>query len=168
MEDVNWITAGYCGLACKSCSVYIASCVGGKVLEDRANKAGMEAEELRCEGCRSVKTSPYCNECSIKKCIRQKNLKWCSACESYPCELLLQFQKSLPHRKEIFASLNFAKEHSLEEWEQEMQRSFACENCGTYNTVYASNCLGCGSQKVNSFAQRHYDIIKDSPERKLV
>lgn len=162
------LTAGYCGLACKACSVYIASCIGGEALERRAEKAGMTPEEMYCKGCRSEKTSPYCTACQIKKCIRKSHLEWCSECEKYPCQLLVDFQKSLPHRAEIFQSLDLARENSVHNWEMQMQKDFSCEECSTYNSVYAGECMECGNDTVNPFAKRHWDIIKDSPERKNV
>lgn len=166
-EDIL-LTAGYCGLACKACSIYIASSTGGSALENRAKKAGMTAEEISCKGCRSDKTSPYCRECAIKSCIRQKELTWCSECREYPCTLLSEFQSSLPHRTEILQSLDYAKEHSIREWEIQMHKDFSCEHCGTYNSVYADRCPVCRNEPVNPFAKRHWDIIKDSPERELV
>lgn len=165
MEKDLLLTAGYCGLACKACSVYIASCSGGEVLERRAAKAGMTSEEIYCTGCRSDKTSPYCTDCLIKKCIRQNNLGWCSECAKYPCELLEDFRQSLPHRAEIFESLDFAKEHDVEDWDRQMHRDFSCTKCGTYNSVYAGKCINCGNVPANNFSERHWDIIKDSPER---
>lgn len=162
------LTAGYCGLACEACSVYIASCEGGETLERRASKAGMTADEMFCKGCRSDKTSPYCTACEMKKCIRQKGLTWCSECEEYPCKLLTDFQNSLPHRAEVLDSLDFAKDHTPEEWEQKMHQDFACEHCGTFNSVYADGCSTCKNEYPNPFARRHWDIIKDSPERNLV
>ncbi len=136
-------------------------------MERRAQKAGMTPEEIYCKGCRSEKTSPYCSECQMKKCIREKGLEWCSECVKYPCEMLNDFQKSLPHRAGIIDSLNFAKKHSIEEWDEAMHKEFACGQCGTYNSVYADGCSFCGNKAANSFAERHWTIIKDSSERTL-
>ncbi len=168
MENELLKTAGYCGLACKACSVYIASCIGGETLEKRAKKSGMTSEEIYCKGCRSDKTSPFCTDCQIKSCIGEKNLMWCSECPEYPCSRLVDFQNSLPHRSEILGSLNFASKHSVEEWDEKMQDDFMCEKCGSYNSVYADGCQVCKNEIANSFVKRHWNIIKDSPERKLV
>ncbi len=162
------LTAGYCGLACKACSVYIASSIGGQALAQRAKKAGMTPDEMYCEGCRSEKTSPYCTKCEIKRCIREKELSWCSECDAYPCERLLDFKNSLPHRAEVLASLDFAKGHSVIAWDEAMHKDFACQKCGAYNSVYAEGCPACGNEMANSFAKRHWDMIKDSPERALL
>lgn len=166
MSNEKLITAGYCGLACKACSVYIASQIGREALERRAAKAGMSAEEMYCKGCRSDKTSPYCTDCQIKRCIREKNLTWCSECEEYPCTKITEFKESLPHRAEIMDSLDFAKLHTVEEWDKLMEKEFTCGNCGTYNSVYAESCSRCGNIPVNAFASRHWELIKDSEERK--
>lgn len=162
------LTAGYCGLACKACSIYIASKIGGAALKKRADNAGMSTEEIRCMGCRSNKTSPYCTQCEIKKCIRNKELNWCSECTEYPCMRLQEFQVSLPHRLEVLSSLEFVKEHTLEEWDEEMRRLFTCEQCGTYNTVYSGGCPVCNNQMANLFSKTHWDIIAHSPERKYI
>lgn len=138
MDEKILLVAGYCGLACKACSVYIASCEGGEALKRRAAKAGMTAEEMYCKGCRFDKTSPYCTKCDIKKCIK------------------------------ICESLEFAKNHTVTEWEHKMQEEFTCGKCGTYNSVYAKKCNRCGNETVNEFAKRHWEIIKDSPERENV
>lgn len=168
MKEEILLTAGYCGLACKSCSIYIASNIGGETLQKRAESAGMSPDEIECRGCRSDKTSPYCTECQIKKCIRERKLEWCSECKEYPCDKLTSFQTSLPHRAEILDSLEYARTHSPEEWDEEMHRNFSCGECGTYNSVYADGCSTCTNQTANSFAERHWDIIKDSPERNLL
>lgn len=165
--DERLLTAGYCGLACKACSVYIASCIGGQTLAQRAQRAGMTPEEMNCKGCRSDKTSPYCTSCEIKKCIRSKGLTWCSECDAYPCQQLKDFQASRPHRAEILNSLDFAQSHSLEQWEEAMHKDFACERCGTFNSVYSKGCLSCGYPDANSFAQRYQAEVNDSHERHL-
>lgn len=153
-------TAGYCGLACKACSVYIASELGGDALAKRAEKAHMTPEEIFCKGCRSEKTSPYCTSCEMKRCIREHGLTWCSECTNYPCKLLTDFQQSLPHRTEIFESLDFASKHTLKEWSREMEKKFTCPNCKTYNSVYYSECRTCGQKPVNEFARIHEELIK--------
>lgn len=168
MKEKLLLTAGYCGLACKACSVYIASCKGGEMLENRAAKAGVTAEEMFCKGCRSDKTSPYCTECNIKNCIKQRNINWCSECAEYPCKMINDFKNSMPHRYEINESLEFAKCHSIDEWDKEMEKSFTCKKCGTYNSVYARECSSCGNEWVNEFAIRHWDVIKDSSERRIL
>ncbi len=168
MDEEILGVAGYCGFACKACSVYIASCAGGEALERRAAKAGMTAKEMYCKGCRSDKTSSYCAQCEIKKCIREKKLNWCSECTAYPCERILAFKDSLPHRVEVCESLEFAKSHTLIEWTHKMKEDFTCDKCGSYNSVYAKECIKCGNENVNAFAKRHWKIIEDSPERENV
>lgn len=168
MEDETLLAAGYCGLACKSCSIYIASKQGGEALERRARKAGMTAEQMLCRGCRSDKTSPYCTDCRIKACIKEKGLNWCSQCDRYPCADLSAFADSLPHRKEVLRSLDFARDHTPAEWDEQMRKDLTCARCGRYNTVYAAGCPGCGHSSPNAFAERHRDSIADSPECELV
>lgn len=166
-QEKMLLTAGYCGLACKACSVYIASCIGGIVLEQRAKRAKMTAEEIRCTGCRSDKTSPYCTKCEIKRCIREKKLEWCSECNDYPCSKLTAFQASMPHRAEILESLDYAKEHTLKEWDTKMEKDLTCIKCGTYNSIYADSCRTCGESPVNAYAKRHEDRIHKSAEKAI-
>ena len=82
--------------------------------------------------------------------------------------MLADFRKSLPHRIEIFESLDFARENDVEDWDMQMHADFSCLKCGTYNSVYAGNCVKCGNFPVNNFAVRHWNIIKDNPERNNV
>lgn len=152
------VTDAYCGLYCESCLLYIATKYQPERLVQLAAKYGKSAEELQCNGCRSDKLSFYCVTCKIKECIKQKGLNMCGDCSEYPCGILTEFQSKMPHRLELFKSLDYCKEHGLESWRQKMIEDYSCA-CGTINTPYDFKCRNCGKYPSSEFVKRNAEEI---------
>lgn len=150
----------YCGLYCKSCSVYIASQEDPDRLEIIAKKINKSAEETRCSGCRSEKLSSHCSACELKACAISKGIQSCSQCSECPCEKLKIFQEKMPHRAELFESLKFLKDNTAEEWEEKMKKDYSCQRCGKINSPYFIRCITCNELPGNTFIERHIDKIK--------
>jgi hypothetical protein len=90
----------YCGLACHTCPIYLATRQENKD-EQRRMRAeisrllkeqyGMnyQPEEITdCDGCRTdgVRLFSGCMNCLIRKCAREKGLENCAYCTEYACE----------------------------------------------------------------------------------
>lgn len=137
--------AAVCGLFCESCSAYIGTKEDPERLEELAGRFNVPVEEVECEGCRSNKRLGYCDDCVMFKCANQKGLDFCGECEDYPCEELGQFQTVLPHRIELWKSLERIKEAGWEKWYEEMLDHYGCPECGAINSAYDPICRKCGS-----------------------
>jgi hypothetical protein len=151
----------YCGLYCSSCSVFIASQEDPARLQIIANKMNRSVEETRCNGCRSEKLSSYCLNCDLKICAISKGIDFCSECNDYPCSKLKSFQKKMPHRSELFDSLDYVKNNSIEKWEEKMIQDFSCPKCGKINSPYFINCKKCNTFPGNKFIERNLEKIKN-------
>jgi len=164
-EKQNLLKAAVCGLYCNACSVFIGTTEDPKRLEIFAQRSGQAVSDFYCEGCRSGKLSSYCKTCTIKKCAGEKSIEFCSECNEYPCEMLKSFQAKLPHRIELFESLDSIKELGVEKWTEKMHADYSCVQCGTINSAYDLKCRKCGSFPGNEFVKRHSTEILNSLKR---
>jgi hypothetical protein len=159
MED-GLATAGYCGLFCESCSFYVAS-LDEEKLAQKAKETGKTVDEVRCKGCRSDTVTFYCRTCSLMLCAKGRGVGFCSECGEYPCGALKEFQAARPHRLELFASLDYAKENGLKAWREKMEKAYSCEKCGTINSIYEFSCRNCGNEPSNPYVGRNIEKIKE-------
>ena len=56
--------------------------------------AGTEAGDgviYTCRCCNSDEATPWCTDCRIKTSSRKKEIKTCSECDAYPCDVLTAF-----------------------------------------------------------------------------
>ncbi len=72
-----------CGFDCSNCPLYMATIEKDEVLrkqiEDKYNiKKGME-----CLGCLSDKCASICENCKIRACCYNKNIKNCGWCDEF-------------------------------------------------------------------------------------
>ena len=97
----------YCGLYCENCAVKAKVEPASKVLYEEMKKAGFEgiihlipdgdrfwpflkgmATNGVCVSCKEGSGNPGC---AVRICAREKNIKICALCESYPCEKFAGF-----------------------------------------------------------------------------
>ena len=92
----------YCGLACDSCPIHLATLE--KNISHQAEMRVLIAEELSkiygttpkpeiitdCDGCRVYNGRLFtgCADCEIRKCAILKNVINCAYCSDYACEKL--------------------------------------------------------------------------------
>lgn len=155
----NIETAAICGLFCESCSLYIGTTQDPQRLEFLASKYNKPIEEMKCTGCRTENLSFYCKTCEMKTCIKEKNLTFCSECDEYPCQILIEFQKQLPHRLELFESLDYIRDNGVDKWVENMRANYSCVECGTINSPYEFNCRSCGHTPSSEFVKRNREQI---------
>jgi hypothetical protein len=155
----NYEKAGYCGLFCDACIAYIATNEGQSRLESLSKTMNRSVEEITCNGCRTDVCSFYCKSCEMKLCAVEKNINFCSECSDYPCTIIVEFQKKMPHRIELFESLEFAKNNPLEKWKEKMIIDYSCQKCGTINSAYATACRNCGNDPGNPYIERNREKI---------
>ena len=105
----------YCGLYCGNCAVKARVEPAAKVLYDEMKKAGFEgiiqfipggdgfwpflknmAQQGSCTSCREDGGNPGC---AVRLCAKEKGVKMCALCESYPCEKFTKFFENYPTLK---------------------------------------------------------------------
>ena len=100
----------YCGLACKTCPIHLASFEADQeiqlkkrieILKICTEQYGMKLllEEITdCDGCKAETGRLFssCQNCEIRKCARGKKLECCAYCDQYACEILTKFFVSDP------------------------------------------------------------------------
>ena len=158
-------TSAICGLFCDSCAIYIGTIDDPRRLEQIAAIRGTTAEDIRCEGCRSSVLGKYCRTCQMKACATRKGIGFCSECAEYPCEILVTFQKQMPHRIELFESLDDIRDHGEEQWRIRMEKNYRCTACGKLNAIYDENCRQCGAVPPNPYVGRHKAEIDEYKNR---
>jgi hypothetical protein len=111
-ERVTQIIA-YCGLACQTCPIYLATRQENKEEQARMRAAiaqlckeqyGMnyEPEDITdCDGCPTEGGRLFsgCKDCAIRKCAGEKGLENCAYCREYPCDSLTTFFAADPTAK---------------------------------------------------------------------
>ena len=103
--------AAVCGLFCPSCTLYIGTKEDPERLKFLAQTFKLPVEDVRCEGCRAKVRSFYCRDlCKMYKCATGKGLDFCGSCPDYPCQELKDFQCAMPHRIELWSSLESIRE----------------------------------------------------------
>ncbi len=144
--------ASVCGLFCVSCGVYYATKEkDDKKLQVIADKLGQTLDETHCDGCRSDRRTASCKDCYIIKCATEKGIDFCVECDIYPCEFLKDFQKKMPHRKNLWKSQARIKEVGWKKWFNEMVEYYSCNKCDTINGAYDIGCRNCGNSPSNGF-----------------
>lgn len=111
--DMSTLIA-YCGLDCETCPIYVATRV-----EDVTEQVRMRtdiadqcteiynvhytADDITdCDGCSATNGRLFepCTECMVRNCAATKNIRNCSHCSEYVCELLDEFFMTEPESKE--------------------------------------------------------------------
>lgn len=153
-------TAAVCGLLCRSCGIYIATQENNNdQLRGIAERLHIPFEEVRCNGCRSDVLSAHCKACYFRECSEKKEIGFCSECSEYPCQPLKEFQTKMPHRAELFQSLDRIKEVGWERWYTEAVARHSCPGCNKLNGWYTLVCPGCGNSPASQFAADNFEKL---------
>ena len=98
IEDV----VSFCGITCKTCPIFWATRETDVNLKKKMRtkiaqisnelyKTNYTQEDITdCEGCRSDSGVLFsgCQNCEIRKCVKEKNLITCGHCRDYVCSKL--------------------------------------------------------------------------------
>jgi hypothetical protein len=150
---------GYCGLYCPSCIDFIVNNFDNSKIIELSVRSNKSVEEIICEGCRSNKLKSDCEFCEIRNCAQERQINFCSECEEYPCKRLKKFKNQKLQYTEIFESLNYVKDHTIDELTEKLVNDYSCPNCGTVNSPYYLTCRNCGYDPSSSFVKRHKNKI---------
>lgn len=152
--------AAVCGLFCPSCTIYIATHEDPLRLKALAERMGLPESELECDGCRSQRLNIFCRKrCKMKACASEKGIEFCGECGEYPCKELIDYQSQMPHRKELWNSLERINEAGWETWYSEMEALYSCK-CGTINSAYDFKCRKCGVEPSCKYVGSYGDDVQ--------
>lgn len=160
MDKQNFDTAAVCGLFCKSCGIYMATQTNNEMVINRiAERLQVPKDQIKCNGCRSDVLTTHCKSCNFRDCIDKKGIQFCSECDEYPCASLKEFQIQMPHRVELFPSLDQIAALGWEKWYELAQERYSCTKCNHLCGWYERECSHCGNTPSSSFAADHFDIL---------
>ena len=98
----------YCGLNCTECPAFLATQnddddIRKKTAEQWSKQYNceMKPEDINCDGCVSASDRHigHWEECEMRKCGQEKNVKNCAYCDDFACEKLNEFFKAVPDAK---------------------------------------------------------------------
>jgi hypothetical protein len=73
-----------CGEFCNSCVYYTGE------------------KEPKCPGCSSENGEPFWGECSVFKCMADRNVEHCGLCGEFPCDLFINhYEETLPEGQRV-------------------------------------------------------------------
>lgn len=153
-------TAAVCGLLCNACGIYIATQENNlEHMQSIAARLQIPLEKVSCNDCRSEQLSAHRKDCQFRDCASKKGIEFCSQCPEYPCNQLTEFQSKMPHRTELFHSLELLKEKGWENWFVDMVERHSCTHCHTLNGWYELACRKCGTQPSSPFVADNQNIL---------
>lgn len=129
---------GYCGLYCGNCLFY----------QNTIKGAGAEAGDgviYTCRGCNSDEVTPWCTDCQIKTSCREKEIRTCSECDDYPCDVLTAFinDPDYPYHRDVPEMMRLLDEIGIEAWAEEMEKRYTCDQCKKQFTYFDMKCPRC-------------------------
>ena len=122
-----------CGLYCGVCAVYIAHRDNNLKFKKRLipvySLIAKDVEDISCTGCLSEGIIfPYCQNCSIKNCSREKNIDGCYQCDEFPCDLIENFPLPVG-KKVIMRTIPYWRENGTEKFVEEEEKRYHCPHC---------------------------------------
>ncbi|MFX0069748.1 MAG: DUF3795 domain-containing protein [Candidatus Hermodarchaeota archaeon] len=137
-----------CGLYCGICGVHIA-------YKDNDSKLKQEllprfkvwgantVEDIACEGCLSEgAVFPFCQTCTIKDCVKRKNLEGCRQCDEFPCEIIENWP-SQGGKEVMLKEIPAWRELETEKWVVKLEKEHQCPECGNLLYRGATKCYKC-------------------------
>ena len=142
---------GICGLYCGTCPYYLAfRNTDTDTINRLSQSQEMPAEEVRCDGCLSGRTSKHCTECrhGFRECADNHGVTWCFQCEMFPCRRLKDFEdvhvvNGISHHETIIKDLEHMKKHGVDDWIGIQEERSKCSGCGTVQYWYDRECPTC-------------------------
>jgi hypothetical protein len=144
-----------CGLYCGTCGVYIATRDdNAKFKAILGNLYGTKPEETECLGCLQAdpahKLYAYCQDCTIRDCVKSKGFYSCHQCGEWPCEMIRDFpvatgrrvmQRAIPEWRACVAV--HGDDQGSEAWARSECERCHCTNCGDPLFRGAQRCRSC-------------------------
>ncbi len=100
-----------CGLNCKNCDIYLAS-ENPDIARSIANwfkkekDIDVKLEDIYCSSCKGDRAKHWSPDCWILECcVDKKGLEFCSKCEEFPYDKLINWANTSPKYKEALERL---------------------------------------------------------------
>ena len=140
MTEKNDRILSYCGLYCGGCHINQSTQKGVKTELDPGTF-------VTCDGCNSKQTTPWCTDCAIKICGREKGLRYCLRCPDYPCGKMTDFinDPKYPYHTEVPANMQRLEEIGFEAWCAEQEERWLCGVCKGQCHWFGKQCSHCGA-----------------------
>ena len=124
-----------CGMNCGICKGYLA-------YTHQVPRA--RGKISYCAGCQ-----PRAKNCYIKrncKKLTHHEVKYCSECETMPCEKLSHLDKRYREHygMSMVENLRILKSKEVDEFLKDQAERFRCPNCGYVICVHDAKCYSCG------------------------
>lgn len=127
-EQIDPIMFAPCGMNCMVCYKHCNS-------------------KKACVGCIAGESGKpeHCRTCKIKTCLNRRELSYCYECESFPCKLVKNMEKSYQLRYQV-SLIDYSrqvKELGIEEFMRRQRESWTCPNCGGVVSLHEKVCSEC-------------------------
>ena len=88
---------GACGIECYNCDIHLAP-TDPKIAQKLAKHfkgswEDVKPQDFHCDGCTFPDNQMWSPDCWIRKCVREKDILYCSECSTFPCEKYLEWTK---------------------------------------------------------------------------
>jgi hypothetical protein len=100
-----------------------------------------------CEGCYNGNgKSEHCRKCDILACAKQKGLRFCASCESFPCGRLTEFDDYYSKRfgRRFLRNAVYMNEMGEDALLLRLTVENKCPDCGGVICIHDSICTECG------------------------
>ncbi|HVQ00911.1 MAG TPA: DUF3795 domain-containing protein [Candidatus Thermoplasmatota archaeon] len=118
-----------CGINCGVCIAYLR-------------------KKNTCPGCRmDFAEKPVTRfRCYIKNCCKSKNVRYCFACPTFPCQKIKQMDKRYrtKYKMSIIENLEHMKKNGVRAYLKNEIARWSCPSCGGIICVHKGYCLSCG------------------------
>jgi hypothetical protein len=132
-----------CGLYCGVCGVYLAGRDQNQKLKEKlANAYGVTPEQIACRGCLSNEKFVFCQTCSIRKCVLEKEYEGCHQCADFPCGFINDFPVPVG-KKVILRSVPERRKLGSEKWVEAEEDRYRCPHCSNQLFRGAKRCGNC-------------------------
>ena len=122
-----------CGMDCAICLAYLR-------------------EKDRCPGCKTAGkgVKKHIDACIIRNCpvIKRSKVKFCYACEKFPCRRLKQLDKRYrtKYNMSMVENLLYIKEKGIKKFLKKEKQKWKCPECGAVLCCHRPFCLVCGAK----------------------
>ena len=110
-------------------------------------------EKNKCPGCRSTGADKAISvlRCKITNCehIQKGHVKYCFACDEYPCENLKHLDKRYrtKYRMSMIENLGNIRDSGIRAFVRNEDSRWACFHCGGTMCVHKGYCHTCGKSR---------------------
>ncbi|MCD2493637.1 DUF3795 domain-containing protein [Lacrimispora sp. NSJ-141] len=100
-----------------------------------------------CGGCfgKADRKPEHCRKCRIKECAGDKGVKYCYACQEYPCRRIRSLERSYNTRyhTSLTANSQMVKAQGIKKFMERQAEQYTCPRCGGVISIHDAECSEC-------------------------